>query len=78
VLYVGLLCTSLDVHVLKLPKETEFTERHTAKQTFDCLRLCRWVVMGGLSFSPDLVTSDLHLFVPFRKYLVGDLQQTLK
>jgi hypothetical protein len=78
VLYVGLFCTSLDGHVLlKLPKETEVTERHTAKQTCDCLRFCRWVVMGDLSFSSDLVSRDFHLFVSFRKHLVGDLQQTL-
>jgi len=78
VLYVGLFCTSLDGHVLlKLPRGTEVTERHTANQTCDCLRFCRWVVMVDLSFSPDRVSGDFHLFVSFRKHLVGDLQQTL-
>jgi hypothetical protein len=74
VIYVRLFCTSLDGQVLpKLLKETEVTERHTAKQTCDCLRFCRWVVMGDLFFSSDLVSRDFHLFVSFRKHLVGDM-----
>jgi hypothetical protein len=77
VLYVDLLCTSLDGHVLKLPKQTEVTESSTAKQTCDCLRFCTWVFMCDLSFSRDLVTSDFLLLVSFRKQLVGDLQQML-